>query len=61
MPPGTAIEQLGKKAWSRGKVDFVWIVWDLRQIPHLDANGIPFVPKYWIAPREKQARRRLAA
>ena len=61
MPPGDKIMELGERAWKRGKVDYVWILWDLRQRPHLDANGLPYVPTYWIPPREKQRKRRLAA
>lgn len=54
MPPGDQIEALGAKAYKRGKVDYVWIVWDKRRRPLLDHRGQPFAPTYWIPPREKQ-------
>lgn len=52
MPPGDQIKALGKNAWRRGKIDYVWIVWDKRQRPLIDAAGDPFVPTYWIPPRK---------
>lgn len=61
MPPGDQIEALGKKAWSRGKVDFMWVLWDKRRQPHIDAQGIPFVPTYWIPPTGKPEQRELLA
>lgn len=30
MPPGAQIEVLGDKAYKRGKIDFMWVVWDRR-------------------------------
>lgn len=30
MPPGAQIALLGDKAYKRGKVDFMWVVWDRR-------------------------------
>lgn len=30
MPPGAQIEALGDKAYKRGKIDFMWVVWDRR-------------------------------
>jgi hypothetical protein len=56
MPPGDQIEALGKRAWARGKVDYMWLLWDKRREPHFDARGIPFVPTYWIPPRGEQRR-----
>jgi len=49
MPPGELVEQLGQKAWKRGKVDYCWIVWDVRE---------PFAETRtrWIAPRPKAER-----
>lgn len=57
MPPGNEIEAMGEKAYKRGKVDYVWIVWDKRRLPMLDQQGRPFAPTYWIPPREKADRR----
>ncbi|MFT3967394.1 MAG: hypothetical protein QM690_16080 [Sphingobium sp.] len=59
MPPGDQIAALGAKAWKRGKVDYVWIVWDKRRPPLVDQSGKPFAPTYWIPPREKARRRNL--
>lgn len=53
MPPGDQIEALGKRAWARGKVDYVWILWDKRRTPATDRDGKPFAPTYWIPPRER--------
>ena len=47
MPPGDKIAELGKRAWSRGKVDYAWFVWDKR-IPRLD-----HARTFWIPPRPK--------
>lgn len=30
MPPGAQIKTLGDKAYKRGKIDFMWVVWDRR-------------------------------
>jgi len=30
MPPGAQIEAMGDKAYKRGKVDFMWVLWDRR-------------------------------
>lgn len=46
MPPGNEIEQLGDKAWKRGKVDYMWLVWD-KQNP----NPCYHSPTVWIPPR----------
>ncbi len=51
MPPGDQIDELGRRAWARGKVDYMWVLWDKRRRPHLDREGMPFVPTYWIPPR----------
>ena len=45
MPPGDVIEQLGKRAHDGGKVDFMWVVWDLQ------AEPLPHAPTFWIPPR----------
>lgn len=45
MPPGDKIEAMGDRAWSRGKVDYAWFVWD-RRAPQRIATT------HWIAPRE---------
>jgi len=56
MPPGNEIEALGDNAWKRGKVDYMWVLWDKRREPHFDQRGDIFVPTYWIPPRDKQAK-----
>lgn len=48
MPPGDEIAALGTDAWKRGKVDYIWLVWD-RQRPNRD-----FAPALWIPPRAKE-------
>lgn len=55
MPPGDMIEELGDNAFERGKVDYMWVVWDNRCEPMLDPSGRPFVPTYWIPPRSFEA------
>lgn len=52
MPPGDQIEALGDQAYARGKIDYMWVLWDKRRRPHLDDRGQPFAPVYWIPPRE---------
>lgn len=47
MPPGDQIEAMGKKAYRRGKVDYMWLVWD-KQAPNRH-----HAPTLWIPPREK--------
>lgn len=47
MPPGHIIEQLGKKAFKEGKVDYMWVVWDRRR-------WMPHVPISWIPARDTQ-------
>lgn len=49
MPPGDQIVAMGKNAYRRGKVDYMWLVWD-KQRPNRD-----HAPTLWIPPREKQA------
>ena len=49
MPPGDKIAALGKRAWSRGKVDYAWYVWDLQ------APVLPDARVIWIPPRERVA------
>ncbi|BCA60211.1 hypothetical protein [Sphingomonas sp. HMP6] len=50
MPPGDKIEELGERlAWKRGKVDYMWVVWDL-QAPRLN-----HARTFWIPPRPKLA------
>jgi hypothetical protein len=48
MPPGDQIAALGNRAWSRGKVDYMWLVWD-KKAPFT----LPFAPTFWIPPRAK--------
>lgn len=48
MPPGDEIEALGDNAYKRGKVDYMWLVWD-KQNPNRAA-----APTLWIPPREKE-------
>ncbi|HZV57715.1 MAG TPA: hypothetical protein VFF89_08575 [Sphingobium sp.] len=55
MPPGDVIAELGEDAYRRGKVDYMWVLWDKRRLPLLDEAGQPFAPTYWIPPREKAA------
>jgi hypothetical protein len=45
MPPGDQIEEMGEDAYKRGKVDYMWLVWD-KQRPAGD-----FAPTRWIPPR----------
>lgn len=52
MPPGDEIEALGKNAWARGKVDYMWLVFD----KHSPAT--PHAPTFWIPPRADQDRGR---
>lgn len=47
MPPGDKIAAMGKRAWARGKVDYMWLVWDLRLPP------LPYGRTFWIPPRPK--------
>lgn len=49
MPPGDEIEELGENAWKRGKVDYMWLVWD-KQRPNAGSS-----PTDWIAPRVREA------
>ena len=46
MPPGAMVEALGDKAFKRGKVDYMWVVWDV-------ANPTAVTEWRTIAPREK--------
>lgn len=50
MPPGDEIAALGDNAYKRGKVDYMWLVWD-KQRPNTD-----FARTIWIPPREKERR-----
>jgi len=50
MPPGDMIAELGEDAWKRGKVDYMWLVWD-KQRPNIE-----FAPTLWIPPRERALR-----
>jgi hypothetical protein len=56
MPPGDQIEALGDSAFDRGKVDYMWLLWDKRRRPQQDQAGSIFVPTYWIQPRVMKAR-----
>jgi hypothetical protein len=51
MPPGNLIEKLGDKAFKRGKVDYMWVVWD-KQVTTLPGE----TRTIHIAPRPKEAR-----
>lgn len=55
MPPGNQIEAMGEAAFSGGKVDYMWMLWNLRAQRPDPAAG---VPSYWIPPRPKPPRRR---
>ena len=52
MPPGDEIEAMGDAAFDRGKVDYMWVLWDKRRRP-LAMNSTPCVPTHWIPPRPK--------
>lgn len=54
MPPGAMVEELGDKAYKRGRIDYMWLVWD-RKTP----SGVGFTRWSTIAPRA--AEERLAA
>lgn len=48
MPPGDKIAELGPRcAYRRGKIDYVWILWDK------NAEPLPYAPTFWIPPRPK--------
>ena len=47
MPPGDMLEGLGPDAYRRGKVDYMWLVWD-KQAPRAAT-----APTLWIPPRSK--------
>lgn len=51
MPPGAQIEAMGDKAYKRGKIDFMWVVWDRR-------NPTPIGQTRWrtIPVRDKAAK-----
>jgi len=51
MPPGNLIEQLGDKAFKRGKVDYMWVVWD-KQVTTMPGE----TRTIHIAPRPKVGR-----
>lgn len=61
MPPGDQIEAMGDDAYAHGKIDYMWVLWDKRREPMTDRTGAPYVPTYWIPPREKVKTRRKAA
>jgi hypothetical protein len=42
MPPGDKIADLGDRAWSRGKIDYVWLVWD--QHAPLAQSTVTWIP-----------------
>lgn len=48
MPPGDKIAAIGaRSAHKRGKVDYMWLVWDKR------APRLQFAQTFWIPPRPK--------
>lgn len=51
MPPGAQIEAMGNKAYKRGKIDFMWVLWDRR-------NPTPIGQTRWrtIPVRDKAAK-----
>ncbi|WP_373489978.1 hypothetical protein [Parasphingorhabdus sp.] len=51
MPPGNLIEKLGDQAFKRGKVDYMWVVWD-KQVVTLPGE----TRTIHIAPRPKEER-----
>lgn len=50
MPPGDMIADLGDDAYRRGKVDYIWLIWDKKQPPVSTAQTL------WIPPRLKLGR-----
>lgn len=46
MPPGDMIEKMGDRAYARGKVDYMGLVWDKK------AEPLPHAPTFWIPPRK---------
>ena len=51
MPPGDMIEKMGYQAFKRGKVDYMWVVWDKQVVT------LPGEPRtIHIAPRSKEER-----
>lgn len=51
MPPGHLVAERGIAAFGRGKMDFVWIVWDVRQ-----PTAISDTRTVWIPPRDEAIR-----
>lgn len=51
MPPGDAIEEMGEDAYKRGKVDYMWLVWDKQRPNERHA------PTLWIPPRAGRGRK----
>lgn len=51
MPPGALVEERGIAAFERGKMDFVWIVWDVR-----NPTPIGNSQTVWIPPRDEEIR-----
>ena len=51
MPPGDMIEKMGDQAFKRGKVDYMWVVWD-KQVVTLPGE----TRTIHIAPRSKEER-----
>lgn len=52
MPPGDEIEALGKRAYARGKVDYMWLLFDK------NAPARTHAPTFWIPPRADRERGR---
>ncbi len=51
MPPGHLVAERGIAAFERGKMDFIWIVWDVR-IP----TAVGETRTVWIPPRDEAIR-----
>lgn len=51
MPPGHLVAERGIAAFERGKMDFIWIVWDVR-----NPTAIGETRTVWIPPRDEAIR-----
>jgi hypothetical protein len=51
MPPGHLVAERGIAAFERGKMDFIWIVWDVRR-----PTAVGDTRTVWIPPRDEAIR-----
>jgi hypothetical protein len=50
MPPGDKVASLGPKAaFKRGKIDYMWVVWD-KQVPRMDQARTVWIPPRSLVP-----------